>query len=363
MYAPRDPGATLLSRRTVLAGASCAAATVVARGAAAAQSPPAAPSAGGALAGSPLATDIRSELKQLAPNVHAFIQREAPGQTNFSVSNFGLVVGPRAMLAIDAGGGPQHARNFIAAAKQFGKPFDRIVISHEHPDHTVGMTQFPEGIEVVAQEGTRSQMAKMRAPTTPAYWKTNPAWGRPDDVNRVILPTVTYRDRMSVFYGDMQVDFVWPGPAHTSGDTLVRLTREKVLFMSDIAFFDVTPLNGSGFVADWIKVCENILQDADVETIVPGHGPVGGKAELEDMLNYLRLLVREGRRAYDAGTSAGRAAAEIDLGHYAKWTDADRVAPNIARLYAEFAGTLGTNMDREATAKAVAEYNQLKRKP
>jgi cyclase len=265
------------------------------------------------------------------------------------------------MLAIDAGGGPQHARNFIAAARRFGKPFNRVVITHEHPDHIVGLSQFDEGIEVVAQEATRAQMLRMRAPSTPAYWKTNPAWATPDDVNKLVLPTVTYGDRMSVFYGDIQVDFRWPGPAHTSGDTLVSLPREKVLFMSDIAFFDVTPLNASGFMADWIKVCEDILRDPGVETIVPGHGPVGGKAELEDMLGYLRLLVREGRRHHEAGVSAGRAAAEIDLGHYARWTDADRIAPNIARLYAEFAGTLGTGMERAASVEAVAEYNRLRR--
>jgi glyoxylase-like metal-dependent hydrolase (beta-lactamase superfamily II) len=169
---------------------------------------------------------------------------------------------------------------------------------------------------------------------------------------------------MSVYYGDIQVDFVWPGPAHTSGDTLVKLPREKVLFMSDIAFFEVAPLNASGFMSDWIKVCEDILRDPGVEIIVPGHGPVGGKAELEDMVNYLKLLVREGRKKYDAGVSAGRAAAEIDLGHYAKYTDSARVAPNIARLYQEFAGTLGTpNEDRGASGRALAEYNQLKRGP
>lgn len=358
MSASPEAGPRPLGRRAVLGGLAGATAAALVRDGAAAQ-PPA--GRGGALGGNALATEIRSELRQLAPDVYAFLQREAPGQSNFSVSNFGLVVGPRSMLAVDAGGGPQHARNFIAAARRFGKPFDRLVITHEHPDHIVGMSQFPEGIEVVAHEATRAQMARMRAPSTPSYWSTNPAWGRPDDVNRIILPTVTYRDRMTVYYGDVQVDFTWPGPAHTSGDTLVRLPREKILFMSDIAFFDVTPLNGSGYVADWIRVCEDILRDPEVETIVPGHGPVGGKAQLEDMLDYLKLLVREGRKAYDAGVSAGRAAAAIDLGHYASWTDADRIAPNMARLYSEFAGTIGTGMDREATTRAVAEYEEIKR--
>ena len=342
------------------------AAAALGGGARAAEPPPAAAAAAAAAGANRLgfpsvATDIRTELRQLAPGVHAFLQREAPGQSNLSVSNFGVVVGPRSMLAIDAGGGPQHARDFIAATRPLGKPFDRVVITHEHPDHIVGLTQFPEGIEIVAQEETRTQMLKMGQPATPAYWATNPAWGRPGDVNRIVLPTVTFHDRMTVYYGDIQVSFEWPGRAHTSGDALVRLPREKILFMGDVAFFDVTPLNGSGFIADWIKVCDAILRDPGVETIVPGHGPVGGKAQLEDMRGYLQLLLREGRRKYDAGVSAGRAAAEIDLGHYAKWTDPDRIANNMARLYSEFAGAIGPDMDREATRLAVAEYNQLKR--
>ena len=134
-----------------------------------------------------------------------------------------------------------------------------------------------------------------------------------------------------MYYGDTQVDFLWPGRAHTSGDALVKMPKDKILFMGDIAFFGVTPLNGSGFVDDWIKVCDEYWQIDSGETIVPGHGPVGGKAQLKEMRGYLELLWREGRKKFDAGVSAGRAAAEIDLGKYASWTDADRIATNMAR--------------------------------
>jgi cyclase len=140
----------------------------------------------------------------------------------------------------------------------------------------------------------------------------------------------------------------------------VKIPKDRILFMGDIAFFGVTPLNGSGFIEDWIKVCDRTLADESVETIVPGHGPVGGKAQLQEMRGYLELLWREGRRKFDAGISAGRAAAEIDLGPYATWTDADRVATNMARVYSELRGTLGSPTDRDSVRQAVTEYNQLK---
>ncbi|HEY6456335.1 MAG TPA: MBL fold metallo-hydrolase [Steroidobacteraceae bacterium] len=316
--------------------------------------------AAGIPGGAAPATVIHSELRQLTPTVYAFLQREAPGQSNFSISNFGLIIGPASLLAIDAGGGPQHARNFIAAASRFGKPFNRVVITHEHPDHIVGLTQFPAGIEIVSQEATRAQMVKMGTPRTPAYWATNPAWARPGDVNKVILPNVTFKDRLTLYYGDMEVDVYWPGRAHTSGDALILLPRERVLFMGDVAFFGVTPLNGSGFIQDWIKVCDAVLADERVATIVPGHGPIGTKSDLRDMRGYLSLILQTAQHGLQAGISPGRAAAELDLGKYATWTDADRIATNMARVYEELRGTVGVDMNREGAAQAVAEYERLK---
>ena len=352
-----------LTRRQLLGVAGGTLAATLQRGALAAEPPiPGAPAPPAAQAfGRPPATDIRTELKRLSPTVLAFLQREAPGQSNVSVSNFGIVEGPRSLLAIDAGGGPQHARNFLRAAQTLGKPVDRVVITHEHPDHSVGLPVFPPGIEIVAQEETRAQMVRMGTPATPAYWKTNPAWGNADDVNRVVLPTVTFRDRMSVYYGETRVDFQWPGKAHTSGDALVFVRSARVVFMGDIAFFGVTPLLSSGYVQDWIKVCDATLRDPEVDMIVPGHGPVGGKHELTEMRDYLALVLGAARKGLAAGIGAGRAAAELDLGRYATWTDPDRIVNNMARAYAELRGTIGTEGDREATRQAVTEYNQLKR--
>ena len=94
----------------------------------------------------------------------------------------------------------------------------------------------------------------------------------------------------------------------------------------------------------------------DVDLIVPGHGPIGTKAELKDTRAYLELITEGARKRYAMGMSPGRAAADIPLGRFAGWTNPERNAWNMVRLYAEFAGTLKPEQDLAAQNAAVAEY-------
>jgi cyclase len=355
---PEDTGEAGLSRRRALglaAGAGLGAAALAAKAWAQPATPPPAPPRPN------LATDIRTELKLLAPNVYAYLQREAPGQSNLSVSNCGVIVGAKSMLAIDGTSAPVHARRFRATAeKATGKRFDKVVVTHHHSDHALGLQFLGDDLEVIAQEECAAAMARVPA-TRPGVWdKANPAWADGSETFTPVTADVTYTEKMTLYgYGPKQVQFLWPGRAHTLGDTNVYLPDEKIIFIGDIGFFGVTPLNGSGYVAQWIKVCDEI-NAMDVTTIVPGHGPVGGKAELEDMKQYLVLLFNESKKAFDRGLTPGRAAAEIDLGKYASWTDANRIVTNVTRVYSEHAGTIAFSPPPGAVQAAMAEYNAIK---
>jgi cyclase len=298
----------------------------------------------------------KTELRQLAPNVYAYTQATGPGVDNASLSNAGLIVGDDRLMAIDALGPPVHAKAFIAAAKKAtGKSFGRLVNTHHHRDHTNGNCFFLPA-EIISHQFCRQAVIDQGIPEHP--YDNRPQWQ--DGMNELKLapPTMTFTDRMTYYYGGTLVELIFNGPAHTWGDVMVYIPQRKILFAADIAFFYVTPAGQNGHITRWIQAIDRIM-GMDVDVIVPGHGPLGTKKELAETRAYLDLLAREVKKGYSAGMRPGQAAADIDMGRFAKWTNPERNVWNTIRLYAEFNGTLTPDMDVAATNRAMEEYNAI----
>ena len=80
----------------------------------------------------------------------------------------------------------------------------------------------------------------------------------------------------------------------------------------------------------------------DVDTILPGHGPVSGKAEVSGMREYLVFVEREARTRFEDGLPVERAIDTIDLGKYADLPEHGRLAQNVLNVYQQ----LDPSMDR-----------------
>ena len=81
-------------------------------------------------------------------------------------------------------------------------------------------------------------------------------------------------------------------PAHTWGDIVVYLPQHKILFAGDVAFFYVAPFCQNAHPSRWIEWCQTI-ERMDVTTIVPGHGPIGGKEQLAAMRGAVNGLMSD----------------------------------------------------------------------
>jgi cyclase len=359
----RTAGAVGFSRRDALrlgAGASLGALSFLSRGIVSpdlsAQTPP----AGGPPAPNPDFPQVPSwntELRELAPNVYAYIQAGGPGRDNVSVSNAGIIVGDDGVMVIDTLTAPLHAKNFIAAIRKVtDKPFRHVINTHHHSDHVNGNQYFMPA-EIVAHPYCREEVLKMVA--GPALWPKREGWADGTEPRQIVPPVTTFDTRMTYHYGRTVVELIFMGPAHTYGDIVAYLPQHRILFAGDIAFYYVAPFAQNAHVSKWLETIDRIMA-MDVQTIVPGHGPIGGKNELAEMGEYFVVLKREARPRFDAGMSAGRAAADIRMGKFENWIGPERIVMDTVRLYAEFSGTLVPSVDVEGNRKATEEYEAVR---
>ncbi len=367
MEKPNDLGTSRLSRREAIqvgAGALLGSAAILAGGGEMARL--SAQGAAAVQATPPPATDPKypmppawnRELRQLAPNVYAYLQGGGPGVSAAGVSNPGMIAGSDYLLAIDAAQGPIPANAFIAASKQAtGKDFGRLVNTHHHGDHVNG-NQFFTHAEILSHPYCRDECVKAAA-TTPKMWDKVPGVAEGTEQRKLVPPSVTFKDDLTYFIGGTEVQFKFAGPAHTWGDMMAYLPQYKILFAGDVAFFWVAPYANNSYITKWIEVCDKIA-GWDVDVIVPGHGPIGGKKELAEMANYFRVLGVEARKRYDAKMSPGAAAAEIRLGRFDNWIGPERLIMDVVRWYEEWDSTLTPDYNAMAVREATIEYNQVK---
>jgi len=116
----------------------------------------------------------------------------------------------------------------------------------------------------------------------------------------------------------------------------VHVPQDRTVFTGDILFVNGHPIIWAGPVGNWIDACDLIL-GWDVETVVPGHGPVTDKAGVGAMKHYLEYIRDEARQRYAAGLGYEEAARDISLRPFADWTDPERIVVNVQSLYREFA--------------------------
>ncbi len=263
-------------------------------------------------------------------------------------SNAGLITDGEESLLVDTLFDLALTRKMLDAMRDAatGTVINTLVNTHANGDHCHG-NELVEGAEIIASEASAAEMNELPPEALAAFMamadELGPAGAylkhcfgqfRFDGIT-FTPPTRTFKGELSVTVGDKPVELIEVGPAHTRGDVLVHSPRDRTVFTGDILFIEGTPIMWQGPVANWIAACERI-EAMDVDVIVPGHGPITDKDGVRRVREYLAFVRDEARARYDAGMDAFEAAKDIELGPFAGWLDAERIAVNVNTLYREF---------------------------
>ncbi len=206
------------------------------------------------------------------------------------------------LIVVDANF-PSGARLAMADAKRVSsKPVKFVFDTHHHGDHTYGNAVWTgAGATTIAYQGVAEEMKRYE----PARWQDSMK-ERKDvaDMHRDTPepPQQTFTDSPHVITdGTRRVEFYHFGWAHTRGDGLVYLPRERVLCSGDAAVNGPYNYTGDGNIGNWPKVLDGALK-LKVDHVLPGHGGAGGK----EILTGQRAFMIELRKAVQAQVASGK---------------------------------------------------------
>ena len=200
--------------------------------------------------------------------------------------NIALATGLDAAFLVDDQFAPLSEKILAAVKAVTDKPIRFLVNTHWHGDHTGGNENMAKaGILIVAHDNVRTRMSTEQF-LAAFNQKVPPA-------PRAALPVVTFSETAAFYLNDETIHVVHVPPAHTDGDALVHFTGANVIHMGDTFFngsYPFVDLSSGGSFEGMIKAVNAALPYANDSTkVIPGHGPLGSKA---DLVAYRDVLVK-----------------------------------------------------------------------
>ena len=189
--------------------------------------------------------------------------------------NIGLSAGDDGAFVIDDQFAPLSEKIMAAISEVTDKPVDFVLNTHYHGDHTGGNEAFGEsGAHIVAHDNVRKRLADN------------------DDTPEGALPVITFSKSATFHWNDHEIYIFHPKNAHTDGDGIVHFRNANVVHMGDVMFSGLFPyvdVGGGGNLKGFIAAQEKVASMIDDDTkIIPGHGPLSSKADLEKSIAMLK---------------------------------------------------------------------------
>lgn len=212
--------------------------------------------------------------------------------------NIGLSVGDDGVYIIDDQYAPLTPKINSAIDAVTDKPVRFVINTHWHGDHTGGNENFGKaGAVIVAHDNVRKRMSTKQV--MEAFGRDVPA------SPKAALPVITFDNELSLHFNDDNMRIYHVANAHTDGDAIIYFENDNILHMGD-AYFNIgypfIDVGSGGSIDGYIKAVERGLSLADAETkIIPGHGPLSNKAELQEFREMLKALRDKVAKLKDEG--------------------------------------------------------------
>ena len=227
---------------------------------------------------------LRTALRAQAAGISVTPLRDKLHLLSGAGGNIIIVEGPDGLLLIDSGLSSSTAGILAETAKIGNGHIALLFNTHWHTDHTgSNVVLGKQGVKIIAQENVRTRLAKGQYME---FFKR-----QVDPMPPEGLPTQTFRDKGKIKFGGEIAQYEYLPPAHTDGDSVLHCQNANVFHGGDLLFNGLYPFidyGSAGSLAGMAANAERILKMVDDDTIiVPGHGPVAKKTDVNEFADML----------------------------------------------------------------------------
>lgn len=263
-----------------------------------------------------LFTSSHFRIEQMAPGVFAAITTDQ----GYACANAGIVDLGGKTVIFDTFVSPNAARDLLRAAEHLThNPVTYVVNSHFHNDHVRGNQVFPSNVDIIStvktQEAIRHvepEQIKWEIQNIPqllinaqeALADENDYDKRRDLILQVAYfkavteshsqlttrpPNITFEKKLTLEGTIRKVELLQVGEGHTPGDCIMLLPNEHIAFVGDLVSVGMHPYLPDGSTEAW-KTTLQQMETLPIGTVVPGHGNVGYRIDINIMLDYIEGL-------------------------------------------------------------------------
>jgi glyoxylase-like metal-dependent hydrolase (beta-lactamase superfamily II) len=245
-----------------------------------------------------------------------YIFRNQNSQSMFIVTNDGVIV-----MDPVSYGRPQGGEQYLAEIRKVtDRPIRYVIYSHHHFDHIAGGRVFKEaGARFIAHERAKERLERLNDPNT-------------------VLPDETVDRRRTLTLGGTAVEMTYVGPNHSDSTMVIRLPKERLLFVVDL--LPVGQIPGRGMIDFYPLEAENSMKQIiamDWDRLIPGHPGVGGrlgtKKDVQDQLTFLQDASAAVRAEAQQGRCWEPVESQLKLPKYASWPGYEANLPFVLRRY------------------------------
>ena len=211
--------------------------------------------------------------------------------------NIGVSYGEDGTVLIDDQFAPLTGKIQSAVASLGAQPVKFLINTHWHFDHSGGNENLGKaGAIIMAHDNVRVRMA---AGATVAGNVVPPA-------AKVALPVITYAEGLKLHLNGEEVRVIHMPAGHTDGDSIIHWTKSNVIHMGDLFMLQISfpfvDVGSGGDVRGFVAAADKVLAIANDQTkIIPGHGAIATKADLQNHRNMIATVIAKVEAAIKAG--------------------------------------------------------------